>query len=189
MQGLESLKRSLEKARVIKVGGYDYFVHPISDGIPELEPSLLDEVAEAIAGIVDRSCDRILTVEAMGIPIGTAVALRLGKPLTIVRKKRYGLEGEIAIPSRTGYSSNVLHVNGIRRGDRVAFVDDVLSTGGTIVSVVNAVRLAGGTVCDAIVIIEKGHHRENIEEQLGLQIKSLVRVEIREGRVMVDPGA
>ncbi len=185
MDGINALKRSLESSDVIRIGDYHYFVHPISDGIPGLDPALLEMLAEDVASMVDKGCDRILTVEALGIPIATATALKMRKPLTIVRKKRYGLPGEVAVPSSTGYATHTLYLNGIKKGDRVAFIDDVLSTGGTIRAVVKAVRQAGGEVCDALVVIEKGANRQRVERELGIHVKSLVRVEISNGKVVV----
>ena len=35
---LDRFKASLENATIINVGGYDYFIHPITDGIPRLDP-------------------------------------------------------------------------------------------------------------------------------------------------------
>jgi adenine phosphoribosyltransferase len=185
MDGVEALKRSLERSDIIRIGDYHYFVHPISDGIPALDPAFLDLLARDVAAMVDPGCDRILTVEALGIPIATATALRMGKPLTIVRKKRYGLPGEVAVPSSTGYATHTLYLNGIRKGEKVAFIDDVLSTGGTMRAVVGAVRKAGAEVCDALVVIEKGSNRERVERELGIKVKSLVKVEIRKGKVVV----
>jgi len=183
--GRGALKRSLEEAAIIKIGDYHYFVHPISDGIPGLDPDLLEKVAEAASSLLDPHCDRILTVEALGIPVATAISLKMRKPLTIVRKKRYGLPGEVSVQSSTGYATHTLYLNGVARGERVAFVDDVLSTGGTITAVARAVREAGAILCDALVVIEKGGNRERVEMELGLRIKSLVRVEIKDGRVRV----
>jgi adenine phosphoribosyltransferase len=185
MDGIEALKRSLEKAAIIRIGAYHYFVHPISDGIPGLEPDLLEKVAEAAVSLLDPRCDRILTVEALGIPVATVISLKMRKPLTIVRKKRYGLPGEVSVPSSTGYATHTLYLNGISKGERVAFVDDVLSTGGTITAVARAVREAGAILCDALVVIEKGGNRENVERELGIHVKSLVKVEIRDGKMMV----
>lgn len=186
MDGIEALKRSLERADIIRIGQYHYFVHPISDGIPGLEPDLLERVAEAAAAVMDPGCDRILTVEALGIPIATALSLKVRKPLTIVRKKRYGLPGEVAVPSSTGYATHILYLNGISRGEKVVFVDDVLSTGGTITAVAGAVRQAGAELCDAVVVIEKGPNRARIEKELGIKVKSLVKVKIKDGKVMVE---
>lgn len=184
--GLEALRISLEKAPVIRIGQYHYFVHPVSDGIPGLEPGLLEDVAGAAARVLDPRCDRILTVEALGIPVATAISLKLRKPLTIVRKKRYGLPGEVSVPSSTGYATHTLYLNGVARGERVAFVDDVLSTGGTITAVARAVREAGAVLCDALVVIEKVGNREKVERELGIAVKSLVKVEIRDGNVRVE---
>jgi adenine phosphoribosyltransferase len=185
MDGIGALKRSLEKAEIIRIGQYHYFIHPISDGIPELEPDLLEKVANVAAGLIDPRCDRILTVEALGIPIATAISLRMRKPMTIVRKKRYGLPGEVSVQSSTGYATHTLYLNGVKRGEKVAFVDDVLSTGGTITAVARAVKLAGAKFCDAIVVIEKGGNRARVEKELGMNIKSLVKVEILDGKVVV----
>ena len=41
---MDWLKRSLLDAPIIEKDGYHYFVHPISDGVPMLEPGLLREI-------------------------------------------------------------------------------------------------------------------------------------------------
>ncbi len=184
MDAIEALRSSLVRSDVIRIGRYDYFVHPVSDGIPAIDPRLLDGLAVEIASRVDGRCDRILTVEALGIPIATALSLRTGKPLTIVRKKRYGLPGEVAVQSSTGYATHTLYLNGVGRGERVLFIDDVLSTGGTLRAVADAVRRAGAELCDALVVIEKGPNRQRLESELGLVIKSLVKVEVKDGLVV-----
>ena len=184
MDAIESLRRSLETSDIIKIGQYRYFVHPISDGIPAIDPVLLKGLAAEMAKRVDPTCDRILTVEALGIPIATALSLEMGKPLTIVRKKRYGLLGEVAVHSSTGYSTHTLYLNGVKKGEKALFIDDVLSTGGTLRAVAEAVRLAGATLCDALVVIEKGQNRKKLEQELGIGIKSLVRVDVKAGKVV-----
>jgi adenine phosphoribosyltransferase len=184
MDAIEALRRSLERSEVISIKGYHYFVHPVSDGIPAIDPRLLDGLAAEIAGRVDGVFDRILTVEALGIPVATALSLRLGKPLTIVRKKKYGLPGEVAVPSSTGYATHTLYLNGVGKGDRVLFVDDVLSTGGTLRAVAEAVRRAGAVLSGVLVVIEKGPNRRRLESELGIAIKSLVKVEVKDGKVV-----
>jgi adenine phosphoribosyltransferase len=184
MDALDALRRSLERSDVIRIGRYRYFVHPVSDGIPAIDPALLDGLAAEMASRLDGGFDRILTVEALGIPVSTALSLRLGKPLTIVRKKKYGLPGEVAVPSTTGYATHTLYLNGINKGDRVLFVDDVLSTGGTLRAVAGAVRLAGAVLSGALVVIEKGPNLRRLEGELGIAIKSLVKVEIKDGKVV-----
>ena len=45
----EKLKISLIEAPIIKKGEYNYFVHPITDGIPLVDPSILEEAADGIS--------------------------------------------------------------------------------------------------------------------------------------------
>src|SRR5687768_9957744 len=128
----ERLRKSLESAPVLDLDGYSYFVHPLTDGIDRIEPALLREIVEETLEIADTSVDAILTVEAMGIPFATALSLETGVPVTVVRKRPYGFAGEVAVGQKTGYSKGTLYVNGLKRGDRVLIVDDVISTGGTL---------------------------------------------------------
>ena len=65
---LERLRRSLLEAPVFKRGEYDYFIHPITDGVPEIRPDLIREVTANIVRIANLDVDKIVTVEAMGIP-------------------------------------------------------------------------------------------------------------------------
>lgn len=184
----ELLRKSLVASPVVDFGGYQYFVHPLTDGIGAIEPALLDEVVDEILELVDvRGLDRIVTVEAMGIPVATALSLATDIPLTIIRKRKYGLPGEIEIGQKTGYSKGSLYVNALREGAKVLLVDDVISTGGTLAPLLTALREAKIDVRDIIVVIEKGDGRARVEKDQGVRIKTLVRIDVREGHVhMLD---
>lgn len=181
---LDILKESLLEAPIVKKGDYDYFVHPITDGIPKLDAKLLREIGDEIVRIGNLNCDKIVTAEAMGIPIGIVLSLKTGLPLVIIRKRRYELEGEVEVQQITGYSKAQLYINGINKGDRVVIVDDVLSTGGTMIATVNALKKIGTKIIDIIVVIEKCE-KEKIEKIIGINIKTLVKVEIVDGKVTV----
>jgi adenine phosphoribosyltransferase len=182
---LDLLKHSLEAAPIVRLGSYDYFVHPITDGIPSMPPELLKEVLDAMVEVGDFSCDIITAPEAMGIPLAVPLSLRLGIPYNIIRKRRYSLPGEVQVHQITGYSEKELFINGIKAGDRVVLVDDVLSTGGTLRAVVQALQKMGVELVDVIVVVEKGRNKSKLENELGLRIKTLVKVEVREGRLVV----
>lgn len=179
---LEILKRSLYDAPVFKRGDYNYFIHPITDGVPETRPELIREVVCHIIRIADLDVDKIVTVEAMGIPIGGALSLVTDIPLVIIRKKMYGLPGEIEVSQVTGYSKSKIYLNGIKKGDRVIFVDDVVSTGGTALAVLKALEAAGAVIRDAVVVIERGDGAERVRS-LGYPLKTMVRVDVDEKRV------
>src|SRR3989441_9761425 len=66
----------------------------------------------------------------MGFPLAAGLSMRVHKPYVFVRKRQYGLAGEVSLKQTTGYSKTDMFINNIHRGDRVVFVDDVISTGG-----------------------------------------------------------
>jgi adenine phosphoribosyltransferase len=181
---LERLKNSLINSPVIKRGEYNYFIHPISDGVPSLDPHMVEEIADYIAEIADMKVDTILTVEAMGIPVANALSLKTGLPLTIVRKRPYFLEGEVELSQSTGYSKGVLYINGLKKGDRVIIVDDVISTGGTLLALVKALKNMGVEVADVISVIGRGDGYLKLEE-LGFKPKVLVTIDVGEEGVEI----
>jgi adenine phosphoribosyltransferase len=182
---LERLKRSLEESPVVNIGDYEYFVNPITDGIPRMDPNVLQEVVDRILEVGDFDCDLIVAPEAMGIPLAVPLSLRTGIPYNVVRKRRYGLPGEVSLQQTTGYSRTDMFINGISEGDRVVIVDDVISTGGTIAAIGKALQGMGVRIVDIIVVVEKGDRRPSLERELGVAIKTLVKVEVRQGRTMV----
>lgn len=154
---LERLIESLEAAPIVRRGEYNYFIHPITDGVPILDPALLRDVACAMITVTDlQGVDKIVTAEAMGIHIGTALSLMTDIPLNILRKRSYSLPGEIAVHQSTGYSHGQLYLNGIEKGDRVVVIDDVISTGGTLKAVLSALENAGAEIADVCVVIQRG---------------------------------
>jgi adenine phosphoribosyltransferase len=177
---LEKLQTSLINSPVIKRGEYNYFIHPISDGVPSIDPQLVEEIAEYILKITNiREVDTILTIEAMGIPVAIALSLKTGIPLTIVRKRPYFLEGEVELSQSTGYSKGVLYINGLKRGDRVIIVDDVISTGGTLLALVKALVNMGVEIEDIISVIGRGDGYLKLKE-LGVEPKILVTIDVGE---------
>ena len=172
----------------IEKDGYHYFVHPISDGVPMLEPGLLREIVIKIINKVKRenleNIDKIVTPAAMGIHISTALSLVTDIPLVVVRKREYGLEGEVSLMQETGYSKNEMYINDIREGDRVLLLDDVISTGGTIIAIMEALEKIGAEVVDVIAVINKVGG-ENRAGDKGYQVKTLINIDVIEGKVVI----
>ena len=182
---LDRLRASLAEAPVVQFGDYPYFVHPITDGIPLGRPEVLEEVLAELAARGDWArCDKIVTAESMGFPLAAGLSLRVHKPYVFIRKRQYGLPGEVSLKQTTGYSRTDMFINNIRRGDRVVFVDDVLSTGGTVIAVVQALRQIGATVTEALIVFEKTRDRARMEKDLGLPIKTLMPVEVVHGTLV-----
>ena len=103
----------------------------------------------------------------------------------MVRKRRYNLPGEVSVHQVTGYSEREMYINGLGSGDRVVIVDDVISTGATMRALVQAFHKMGVSIVDIIVVVEKGNGKEQLEAELNIKIKTLVKVEVRDGKLVV----
>ncbi len=182
---MDQLQRSLLEAPIIEKEGYHYFVHPISDGVPKLDPGLLREIVIRIIRKAKlEEVDRIVTPAAMGIHISTAVSLMTDIPLTVIRKRKYGLEDEVAISQQTGYSENEMYINDVREGERVLVLDDVLSTGGTLAAVLEALDGIGAEVIDTVAVIKKVGGENKIADT-DHHVKTLINVDVVDGEVVI----
>ena len=133
---MQRLRESLAKAPIIWKGDYPYFIHPITDGVPRMSPDILQAITDLSRERIDWSnVDLLLGIEAMGLPLTAPLSMSTGIPLVIARKRTYGLEGEVKIDQFTGYSKGAMFLNDIKKGERIAIIDDVLSTGGTLEAV------------------------------------------------------
>jgi adenine phosphoribosyltransferase len=181
---MDQLRRSLLEAPIIEKGEYQYFVHPISDGVPMLEPGLLREIVIRIIRKADlEDVDKIVTPAAMGIHISTAVSLMTDIPLVVIRKRQYGLDGEVALSQQTGYSDNEMYINDVVEGDRVLVLDDVLSTGGTMKAVLGALTEIGADVADVVAVIKKAGPNEL--DDTDFDVKTLINVTVEDGAVVI----
>jgi adenine phosphoribosyltransferase len=95
-------------------------------------------------------------------------------PMTIMRKREYKLPCEIAVHQTTGYSKGELYLNGVYQGDRVVIIDDVISTGGTMKALLQALEIAGAEIGDICIAIQRG------DPDIGRPYKSLVKIEVTE---------
>ena len=184
---MDQLRASLKAAPVIWKGDYPYFIHPITDGVPRMDPAVLQAITELAQQRVNWSdVDVLLGIEAMGLPLTAPLSMATGVPLVIARKRSYGLPGEVGIDQTTGYSKGAMYLNDLKPGERVAIVDDVLSTGGTLEAVIEGVRRAGAAVTDIIAVVEKGAGLRRLQSVYPeVNIQSLVRLEMDGDKVVL----
>jgi len=181
---MDRLRDSLLSAPVVDKGAYHYVVHPITDGVPMLKPGLLREVVVHIIRKAElEDVDKIVTPAAMGIHISTAVSLMTDIPLVVVRKREYGLEGEVSLSQVTGYSESEMFINDVEPGDSVLVLDDLLSTGGTLHAILTALEEIGADVIDVVTVIKKVG--ENELQGTGHDVKTLINIDVVDGEVVV----
>jgi adenine phosphoribosyltransferase len=127
----------------------------------------------------DKNIDVIVGPEARGFLFGAPIAYALGIGFVPVRKKGKLPFDTISIKYDLEYGSDELeiHKDAIKKGQKVAIVDDLLATGGTIGTVAKLVEKIGGTVVNLSFLIEltdlKG--REKLDKY---DIMSLIKYDI-----------
>jgi adenine phosphoribosyltransferase len=111
--------------------------------------------------------DKIVGIDARGFLFGSAVAYELGLGFVPIRKRgKLPYKTEVAKYSlEYGEAEMEMHVDGIRAGERVALLDDLLATGGTSAAAAVLISKAGGRLLEAQFLIELEflHGRKQLE--------------------------
>ena len=183
----ESLQKQKKKSPVIWKGDYPYFIHAITDGVPRLEPEVLEDVLSGVNEVTDwDEIDLIIGIEAMGLPLVAPTALRMKKPMVVVRKRPYGLEGELEITQNTGYSESKLFINDVNINEKVLIIDDAVSTGGTLDSVIQGIHEIGGVVSQVVVVVEKNEGMNFLKNKYPeVKFDSIVKVSMDHDKVII----
>ena len=104
----------------------------------------------------DKNVDVIVGPEARGFLMGTPVAYGLGVGFVPVRKPWKLPSETISYSYGLEYGSDTLqiHKDAIKPGQRVAIVDDLLATGGTMEAAAKLIEQLGGEVVSMQFLIE-----------------------------------
>lgn len=145
----------------------------------------LFETPNCFQTIVDKFCqhysqvgvDRIAGIDARGFVIGGAVAHRLNLPFVLVRKKGKlpfdTLSEEYAL--EYGKASIEVHKDSASPGERIAIVDDLIATGGTLVAASNIFKRLNASVVDVSAVINLSElGGSKLLTDLGLTVMSLI---------------
>ena len=100
--------------------------------------------------------DVIVGPESRGFIFGCPVAYELGIGFVPIRKPNKLPRETISVKYELEYGSTELHMHsdGVRKGQNVLIVDDLLATGGTVAATIDLVKQAGGTVVGCAFLIE-----------------------------------
>ncbi len=126
-------------------------------------PEILRRVARAYVGkLRDLRFDRLAGIPYAGLPIATAIALEIERPLLYPRReaKEYGtraaIEGDFA-PSEI-----------------IAVIDDLATTGGTKIETIQRLEAAGLVVRDIVVLIDREQGAQEALDRAGYHLHAVV---------------
>jgi adenine phosphoribosyltransferase len=183
---VNGLRTVYEQAGVVFSGRFETTVNELTDQIPALRPEIMVEAVNEILRVGEFDCDKLLVEEEKGAALGGVVALKAGLPLAMARRYNYDIPS-FKVPLESEYIEGHLYVNGIQPGDRVIVIDDTISTGGTLIALLRAVQEMGAVIHDVVALVEKVDNRgvERVLRECSVQVKTLLRIQIVDGRVVV----
>lgn len=119
------------------------------DGFQEAVDRMVDAVG-------DSDIDLVLGIEARGFIFGSAMAYDMDCGFVPVRKKGKLPSDAYSKTYDLEYGTDTieLHKDGIKPGQKVIVVDDLLATGGTAKATADLVEMAGGVIEGFVFLIE-----------------------------------
>jgi len=128
-------------------------------------PEILSMVSHLIAYEFADGVDVVAGPELGAIPIVVAVALRKGLPYAMIRK------GDRA-------HGTLRRVEGrVREGDRVLLIDDVTTSGGSLVGCVESLREEGAKVKRVTCVVDRREGASQLlRERCGLELRPLLTI-------------
>lgn len=143
-----------------------------------LNPQLYEEAVEEMENFSRGKVDVVCGIESRGYIFGIAIAVKLGVPFVLIRKKgklpppfigeKYDLEyGSAEIEMKTDQ---------IQQGQRVLIHDDLLATGGTAAAAARLVQRQGGKVAQFSFLIELKDlgGRQKLEQIEGAEVMKIL---------------
>ena len=108
--------------------------------------------------VKDLKIDKVVGIEARGFIFGGMIAEKLNAGFIPVRKPGK-LPAEVfqqTYELEYGTDTIEIHKDAISKGDRILLHDDLLATGGTAKAACDLIEKIGGTIVEALFIIELG---------------------------------
>jgi orotate phosphoribosyltransferase len=161
----------LEKNQVIKFGKFilssgkesDYYVD-MKKAITD--PEILKIIAELISSkIKEDNIDKIAGPALGAVPIATAVSLNSMNPLLMIRKEK------------KGYGTSNLIEGDLKEGDNVIVVEDVTTTGNSLLKAIDAIEDNKGHVKRAFVVVDRCEGASNNFNKKGIELEVLISIE------------
>ena len=128
------------------------------DILPLLQqPEIFSKVIEDMSkSKIFKNSEAIISIDARGFIFGTAISLKLSKPMIVARKPGK-LPGDLIEKSydlEYGKNSLAIQKDSIKQYDSFAIVDDLLATGGTVKCVSEMLKDFNKEVSGLSVVIE-----------------------------------
>ena len=183
---MEELKRRILNEAVVGEGDIihvDMFLNHCMD--MDLMKKMGNELARRFRG---EKITKVLTAESSGIALACFVARALGVPAVYAKRFRTGyIDPEVYTAETHSFALDKTYTLRVSKkylteDDVVLVVDDILSNGQAVLSLLELVSKAGGEVAGVAVAIEKAmRDGGRVLRRMGVRVEALATVERVEG--------
>lgn len=181
MENKQLVVQAFEGKPLIQFEAYKFLVNPLTEQIPATSAELL-RVAAAwiVAEGKFGEANKIVGEEDKGAILVASTSLATGLPFGMARWYPAGLEGQISVDFEMEYASGQLYLNGVEENDQVIIVDDMISTGGTMLALIEAVQQAKAEIIDIVCVAEKIEYGgvKRIADQTDFKVKTLIKISV-----------
>lgn len=165
----ETLINMLLNERIVKVKKVDEEPFTLKSGRKSrlffdikkasLNPVILRNIVTTIfgAGLLVTKFDKFGSVAVGGVPIASVLSHESHIPQIIIRSEKH----------ETGTKSKII---GDCKGFDILLIEDVATSGGSLVDAVHDIRKAGGTCNKCIVVIDRQEGAEELCEKNGIEL-------------------
>lgn len=127
----------------------------------ESRPPLLRKIAKEMINLLPKDFDILAGLETGGIPLATAIALEINKPIVFVRKKA------------KEYGTMKLAEGPDINKKNLVIIEDVVTSGGQIIKSIEDLKGLGAICNIAICVIDREQGgKENLAE-IGIELRAL----------------
>jgi orotate phosphoribosyltransferase len=173
-------ERSLLSGQFVLRSG-DQSTHYIDKFAFESDTVLLRDIAEAMLPMLPGDLDALAGLDLGGIPLATVLSQLSGLPTRFVRKQA------------KSYGTCRLAEGGEISGQRIAIVEDIVTTAGQVIQSAQALREQGAEIGTVLCVIDReAGGREHLAHE-GLQLRALFTIgelhSARSGDALSDPDA
>ena len=177
---MKELDQRILKAGIIQNGD----VLNVSAFINQLvDTDLLKSMAKEVKRLFPEKIDKILTIEASGLPFAPAVGMEYSIPIVFAKKNKTSNLSENVVSSKvesyTHHNTNYIFVTKgyIKKGDNILVVDDFLAMGNALKGLFDLVKQSEANIVGAAIEIEKVYQGGGNElRNLGYRIESLASI-------------
>lgn len=161
----------LKENEVIKFGKFTLSSGKESDYYVDMkravtDPEILSKVAEIISEKIEGlGVDKVAGPALGAVPIATAISLTAKLPLLMIRKEK------------KGYGTSKLIEGDLGDGDSVVLVEDVTTTGKSLLKAIDAVETNKGVVKRAFVVVDRSEGALENFKNKGIELEPLLSIE------------